>query len=128
MTRACLTNHDPSQIRMRVKLPKLVGRDFAPQAALADALNSERLIAAAAREAGIATPLLETRLALYSEGVSRGDGRLDMGPQSSGPSRTVPLRGPPRTRRASTTGPGHEPSTALRRTRSRLQRGFATGS
>ena len=56
----------------------MVGRDFAPQAAMADALNSERLIAAAAREAGVATPLLDAGLALYGEGVARGDGRRDM--------------------------------------------------
>jgi 3-hydroxyisobutyrate dehydrogenase len=61
----------------RVKLPKLIERDFAPQAAMADALNSERLIAAA-REEGIATPLLDAGLAPYDEGVGRGDGQLDM--------------------------------------------------
>lgn len=62
----------------RVKLPKLVARDFSPQAAMADALNSDRLIAAEARAAGAATPLLDAGLALYAEGVALGDGRLDM--------------------------------------------------
>ncbi|CAA9568600.1 MAG: 2-hydroxy-3-oxopropionate reductase [uncultured Thermomicrobiales bacterium] len=62
----------------RVKLPKLVERDFAPQAAMADALNSSRLIAAAAREVGIATPLLDVDPPLFEEGVAGGDGRLDM--------------------------------------------------
>jgi len=62
----------------RVKLPKLVERDFTPQAAMADALNSERLIAAAARQAGVATPMLEAGLALYHQAVEQGDGKLDM--------------------------------------------------
>jgi 3-hydroxyisobutyrate dehydrogenase len=62
----------------RVKLPKLIERDFAPQAAMADALNSNRLIAAAAREVGMASPLLSAGLALFEESVARGDGQLDM--------------------------------------------------
>ena len=62
----------------RVKLPKLIERDFAPQAAMTDALNSNRLIAAAAREVGMASPLLDVGLALFEESVARGDGQLDM--------------------------------------------------
>lgn len=62
----------------RVKLPKLVARDFAPQAAMMDALNSERLIKATARETGLTTPLLDTGLRLYEEGVAQGHGGLDM--------------------------------------------------
>ena len=62
----------------RVKLPKLVARDFSPQAAMADALNSQRTIAAAAREAGVPTPLLDRGLELYSEAVEQGHGGLDM--------------------------------------------------
>lgn len=62
----------------RVKLPKLIERDFAAQAAMASALNSNRLILAAAREIGMASPLLDVGLELYEEGVVRGDGQLDM--------------------------------------------------
>lgn len=62
----------------RVKLPKLVERDFAPQAVLTDALNSEALITAAARRSGAATPLLDAGRTLYQEAVDRGHGALDM--------------------------------------------------
>lgn len=62
----------------RVKIPKLIDRDFAVQAAMADALNSCRLIADAAREAHIASPLLDLARDLYSESVNMGYGRLDM--------------------------------------------------
>jgi len=62
----------------RVKLPKLVARDFSVQAATADAFNSTRLIAAAARAAGLASPLLDLASALYGESVGLGNGRLDM--------------------------------------------------
>lgn len=62
----------------RVKVPKLVARDFAPQAAMADALNSQRTIAAAARAAGIATPLLDAGIQVYEQTLAQGHGRLDM--------------------------------------------------
>jgi 3-hydroxyisobutyrate dehydrogenase len=62
----------------RVKLPKLIERDFAVQAAMADALNSCRLIADAARAANVSSPLLDLARELYSEGVAIGQGRLDM--------------------------------------------------
>ncbi|WP_431700316.1 NAD(P)-dependent oxidoreductase [Pseudomonas sp. BR20] len=62
----------------RVKLPKFITRDFAVQAATSDAYNSTSLIAAAAREAGIASPLLDLSRALYGESVAQGHGRLDM--------------------------------------------------
>ena len=62
----------------RVKIPKLVARDFAPQAAAADALNSQRTIAAAAQRAGLATPLLDAGIKLYEETLALGHGRLDM--------------------------------------------------
>src|SRR6185437_12038604 len=38
----------------RVKVPKLIGRDFAVQATISNVLENNRLIAKAAREAGIA--------------------------------------------------------------------------
>jgi 3-hydroxyisobutyrate dehydrogenase len=62
----------------RVKLPKLVERDFSAQAALHDVLNNERLITAAAQEVGMASPLLEVGLQLYGEAVAAGGGNLDM--------------------------------------------------
>jgi 3-hydroxyisobutyrate dehydrogenase len=62
----------------RVKIPKLVERDFAVQAATADAFASCQLIADAARAAGIASPLLDLSRKLYGESVDLGNGRLDM--------------------------------------------------
>ena len=62
----------------RIKLPKLVERDFAPQALMTDASNSERLITEAAREIGIVTPMLDAGSNLYRSAVERGDGVLDM--------------------------------------------------
>lgn len=62
----------------RVKIPKLILRDFSVQAATADALNSTRLIADAARAAGIASPLLDLSSDLYEESVRLGNGQLDM--------------------------------------------------
>ncbi|MFY3985936.1 NAD(P)-dependent oxidoreductase [Achromobacter xylosoxidans] len=62
----------------RVKLPKFISRDFSVQAATSDAYNSTSLIAAAARRAGIASPLLDLSRALYGESVELGNGRLDM--------------------------------------------------
>jgi 3-hydroxyisobutyrate dehydrogenase len=62
----------------RVKIPKLITRDFSVQAATTDAFNSTRLIATAARIAGLATPLLDLSSDLYRESVELGNGRLDM--------------------------------------------------
>ncbi|MGP3970377.1 NAD(P)-dependent oxidoreductase [Streptomyces sp. 6N223] len=62
----------------RVKVPKLMARDFSVQAATSDAFNSTRLIADAARAAGIASPLLDLSSELYGESVGLGNGRLDM--------------------------------------------------
>jgi 3-hydroxyisobutyrate dehydrogenase len=62
----------------RVKIPKLVSRDFSVQAASSDAYNSTRLVAEAARAARLATPLLDLSSALYRETVALGNGRLDM--------------------------------------------------
>ena len=56
----------------------LVQRDFSVQAATEDALNSTRLIADAARAAGLASPLLDLSSNLYDESVRLGNGRLDM--------------------------------------------------
>lgn len=62
----------------RVKAAKLVARDFGAQAAIADVLKNNDLIAAAARAAGIATPLLDVCHALYRETVALGHGGADM--------------------------------------------------
>ncbi len=62
----------------RVKAPKLLDRDFSVQAAAADVLKNNRLIAEAARKAGLASPLLDVCHALYDETVRRGHGGEDM--------------------------------------------------
>ncbi|MGI5157415.1 NAD(P)-dependent oxidoreductase [Microbispora sp. CA-102843] len=62
----------------RVKTVKLAGRDFAAQAAIADVLKNNRLIAEAARRAGIASPLLDVCHALFGETLALGHADLDM--------------------------------------------------
>lgn len=62
----------------RVKARKLVARDFAVQAAISDVLENNRLIAEAAREAGIASPLLDVCHALFGETATLGLGADDM--------------------------------------------------
>jgi 3-hydroxyisobutyrate dehydrogenase len=62
----------------RVKVPKLVDRDFSAQAAIADVRTNTRLIAAEARAAGIASPLLDVAGQLYDESVRLGFERDDM--------------------------------------------------
>ena len=62
----------------RMKAPKLLSRDFTVQAAAADVLKNNRLIAEAAREAGLASPLLDVCHALYAETVEQGHDGEDM--------------------------------------------------
>ncbi|EFL36579.1 2-hydroxy-3-oxopropionate reductase [Streptomyces viridochromogenes DSM 40736] len=62
----------------RVKGSKLLAQDFTVQAAAADVLKNNRLIAEAARKAGVASPLLDICQALYGETVDRGHGTEDM--------------------------------------------------
>jgi 3-hydroxyisobutyrate dehydrogenase len=62
----------------RLKTAKLVSQDLAPQAAISDVLMNAELIVAAAREAGIASPLLDVSRDLYAEAVELGDGAIDM--------------------------------------------------
>jgi len=62
----------------RVKIPKLIERDFSVQAATSDAYNSTRLIADAARNARIVSPLLDLSSMLYKEAADLGNGNLDM--------------------------------------------------
>ena len=62
----------------RVKAAKLVAQDFTAQAAISDVLYNNRLIAEAAREARIASPLLDTCHALFGETETLGLGAEDM--------------------------------------------------
>lgn len=62
----------------RVKVPKLVDRDYAVQAAISDVLANTRLIAAEAQAAGIASPLLDLSSELYAETLALGHARSDM--------------------------------------------------
>ncbi|SME99547.1 3-hydroxyisobutyrate dehydrogenase [Tistlia consotensis] len=62
----------------RVKAGKLAAGDFAVQAAIADVLKNCRLAAGAARDAGLAAPLLELCRQLYEETQALGFGEADM--------------------------------------------------
>lgn len=62
----------------RMKAPKLVGREFSVQATISNVLENNRLIAEAAREASIASPLLDVCHALYGETRALGFGDADM--------------------------------------------------
>ncbi|MFF5856886.1 NAD(P)-dependent oxidoreductase [Streptomyces sp. NPDC012751] len=62
----------------RMKAPKLRDRDFAVEAAALDVLKNNRLIAEAARGAGLASPLLDVCHSLFRETVERGYGGEDM--------------------------------------------------
>lgn len=62
----------------RVKAAKLVARDPAVQASITNVLENNRLIAVAAREAGISSPLLDVCHALYGETWAAGFGDTDM--------------------------------------------------
>ncbi|MBB1627523.1 NAD(P)-dependent oxidoreductase [Achromobacter sp. UMC71] len=62
----------------RVKLGKLVTQDFSVQAAITDVLKNSRLVAEAARSAGLASPLLDASHALYGETEALGLGPSDM--------------------------------------------------
>ncbi|MCF3960517.1 NAD(P)-dependent oxidoreductase [Streptomyces fuscigenes] len=62
----------------RMKAPKLLARDFSVQAGAVDVLKNNRLIADAARQAGLASPLLDACHALFEETVALGHGGEDM--------------------------------------------------
>lgn len=62
----------------RVKAAKLVARDFAVQAGITNVLENVQLIADAARQARVASPLLDVCHALYAETQALGLGRSDM--------------------------------------------------
>jgi 3-hydroxyisobutyrate dehydrogenase len=62
----------------RVKIRKLANEDFARQAGITDVLKNNWLVATTAREAGIASPLLDMCHDLYRETENSGFGELDM--------------------------------------------------
>jgi len=62
----------------QVKGRKLVAGDFAVQASITNVLENTRLIAEAARESGLSSPLLDVCLCLYRETVARGYSDADM--------------------------------------------------
>jgi 3-hydroxyisobutyrate dehydrogenase len=62
----------------RIKIAKLVQRDFARQAGITDVLKNSRLVIEAAREAEIASPLMDACFALYGETEGLGLGEEDM--------------------------------------------------
>lgn len=62
----------------RVKASKLVRRDFAVQAAISNVLENSRLVTEAARDAAIASPLLDACHVLYGEALALGLGGVDM--------------------------------------------------
>jgi 3-hydroxyisobutyrate dehydrogenase len=62
----------------RAKARKLVARDFAVQASIANVLENTRLIAEQARRSGLASPLVDACRALYAETLALGHAQLDM--------------------------------------------------
>lgn len=62
----------------RGKAAKLVGGDFSVQAGISDVLYNNRLIVAAARAAGVTSPLLDVCEQLFAETEARGHGAEDM--------------------------------------------------
>lgn len=62
----------------RVKTAKLLTGDFDVQASITNVLENNRLVAEAARRAGIASPLLDVCHALYGETAALGHGQEDM--------------------------------------------------
>lgn len=62
----------------RVKAAKLVSRDFAVQAAINNVRENVRLIVEAAREVGVASPIIDACHALYGEAQVLGLGGADM--------------------------------------------------
>jgi 3-hydroxyisobutyrate dehydrogenase len=61
-----------------MKIAKLLGQDFTADATCANVLGDSRLIAEAARESKVATPLLDVCGALLAEAVAVGEGESDM--------------------------------------------------
>jgi 3-hydroxyisobutyrate dehydrogenase len=62
----------------RVKAAKLLAGDFSRQAAIFDVLKNNQLVVDAARDARVATPLIDACLALYRQTDGLGYGEEDM--------------------------------------------------
>lgn len=62
----------------QTKLAKLVARDFEVQASIQDVLKNNQLVAQAARDAQLASPLLDVCHALFAQAASMGLGQADM--------------------------------------------------
>jgi 3-hydroxyisobutyrate dehydrogenase len=62
----------------RVKAAKLAANDFAVEGAISNVLEVSHLIAAAARDSHVASPLLDVCLALYDESRALGFDGADM--------------------------------------------------
>ena len=62
----------------KVKGAKLAESDFTVQSAITDVLKNTRLTTAAAREKGLASPLLDVCEALYNEAVEQDHAGIDM--------------------------------------------------
>lgn len=62
----------------RIKATKLLNEDFDRQAAISDVLKNNQLVVEAAREAGIASPLIDVCLTLYGQTEALGHGDQDM--------------------------------------------------
>jgi len=62
----------------KVKGAKLAGGDYTVQSAISDVLKNARLTTKAAREKGLASPLLDVCEALYSEAVAQNHAGIDM--------------------------------------------------
>jgi 3-hydroxyisobutyrate dehydrogenase len=60
------------------KLAKLLGGDYSAQAAAHDVFKNARLVSAAARQAGVAAPVLDTCRDLFAETVALGHSGEDM--------------------------------------------------
>lgn len=94
------------------KLRKLIERDDSAEAAIADVLKNNHLIAQAARTAGISSPLLDACLALYTQTQALGLGARDMtavlqaiAARTTAPPPAPPTAAPPASRRPSAAGP-----------------------
>ena len=62
----------------RVKATKLLKQEFSRQAGISDVLKNNRFVVEAAREARIASPLIDACFALYGETEALGFGDDDM--------------------------------------------------
>jgi 3-hydroxyisobutyrate dehydrogenase len=62
----------------RMKARKMAADDFAIQAAITDVLYNSQLVADAARQSVLASPLLDICACLYRETVALGHGSADM--------------------------------------------------